>query len=215
MANIDHSRRAFFRRPSALIAKPVKEVDSSANSWLPQRPPWALQEATFVDQCTRCHECIVACEENIIFIGDGGFPEIDFNRGECTFCEACVDTCKPSALFKQDRQVKQDQPVTETEQQAFYFDIKIDDSCLAKQKIHCQSCKDVCDPRAITMPWPKKVTSGAIQAPEINIADCTSCGACISTCPSQSISINPITSPNSLPTATTRAGGDNKTGAQT
>lgn len=176
---IDLSRRAFFRRPTAPVA-----------SWLPQRPPWALQEATFVDQCTHCHECITACEENIISIGDGGFPEIDFNRGECTFCEACVEVCKPSALFKQADQ--------QTQQQAFYFTIQIDDSCLTKQKTHCQNCKDVCDPRAITMPWPKNVTSGAIQIPEINIADCTSCGACISTCPSQSITISPIASANIL-----------------
>ncbi|MBL4799381.1 MAG: ferredoxin-type protein NapF [Oleispira sp.] len=194
MANIDHSRRAFFRRPAALVAsgnhtaKPIKEEASSENRWLPQRPPWALSESLFTDKCTRCHECISACEEEIIFIGDGGFPEIDFNRGECTFCEACIDTCKPAALLKQ--------VAEHTHQQVFYFDITIDDSCLAKQKTHCQSCKDACDTRAITMPWPKGVSSGAIQTPEINIEDCTSCGACISICPSESISINPIASPN-------------------
>ena len=186
MANIDHSRRAFFRRPAALVAS-----DNPAA----QRPPWALSESLFTDKCTRCHECISACEEEIIFIGDGSFPEIDFNRGECTFCEACIDTCKPAALLKQ-----------VANPQAFYFDITIDDSCLAKQKTHCQSCKDVCDTRAITMPWPKSISSGAIQTPEINIEDCTSCGACISICPSQSISINPIASPN--------VSGGNKTGAQ-
>ena len=210
MTNINHSRRAFFRRPSTLIAQPAQEEADSANSGLPQRPPWALQEATFVDQCTRCHECISACEEDIILIGDGGFPEIDFNRGECTFCEACIKTCKPSALFKQtERHVN-----PETCQQPFYFDIKIDDSCLAKQKIHCQSCKDVCDPGAITMPWPTLAGYGAIQTPEINIADCTSCGACISTCPSQSISIKPIASPIYSPTASPAKDGDNTIGAQ-
>jgi len=203
MANIDHSRRAFFRRPSALAAQPAKDEANSANSWLPQRPPWALQEATFVDQCTRCHECVSACEENIIIVGDGGFPEIDFNRGECTFCEACLDTCQPNALLKQALP-------NQEENKPFYFDIKIDDSCLAKQKTHCQSCKDVCDPRAITMPWPKNVTSGAIQTPEINIEDCTSCGACISTCPSQSITISPIASSNFSTPASLAAGSDRK-----
>lgn len=200
MANIDHSRRAFFRRPSALVAKakaPAKEA-SPVQSWLPQRPPWALQEALFADQCTRCHECISACEEEIIVIGDGGFPEIDFHRGECTFCEACINSCQPAALIKQ------------ADQSAFYFEINIDDSCFAKQKTHCQSCKDVCDTRAITMPWPKDVSLGAIQTPEINKADCTSCGACISTCPTQSISITPIASPATL----SRADIAQKSGAQ-
>lgn len=193
MANIDHSRRAFFRRPTALV--------TSVNSVV-QRPPWALSESLFTDQCTRCNECITACEEGIIIKADGGFPEIDFKRGECTFCEACIDVCEPAALLKQ--------TAAHANQQAFYFDITLDDSCLAKQKVHCQSCKDVCDTGAITMPWPKDVSSGAIQTPEINIEDCTSCGACISTCPSQSISINPIASPAiSLNTTS-----DNKTGAQ-
>ena len=191
MANIDHSRRAFFRRPAALITQSVKEEDRTENSLLPQRPPWALKEATFIDQCTRCNECITACKENIIFVGDGGFPEIDFNRGECTFCEDCVDTCKPSALFKRDKQHANSHAV----QQPFYFDININNFCLAKQKTHCQSCKDACDTGAITMPWPKIITTGAIQTPEIKIEDCTSCGACISICPSHSIRINPIASP--------------------
>ena len=187
MAQIDHSRRAFFRRPSSLKASVSTTDDKdevSSLGLLPQRPPWALSESLFTDKCTRCNECISVCEEEIITKADGGFPELDFNRGECTFCEACLDVCEPAALFKQ------------SENKAFYFDIKIDDSCLAKLKTHCQSCKDVCDTRAITMPWPKDVSFGAIQTPEIHIGDCTSCGACISTCPSDSITIIPITSPN-------------------
>jgi ferredoxin-type protein NapF len=203
MANIDHSRRAFFRRPAALVASSsAAEEVNSENRWLPQRPPWALSESLFTDQCTRCNECISACEEDIIIKADGGFPEIDFNRGECTFCEACIEVCEPAALLKQVGE--------HANQQAFYFDITINDSCLAKQKVHCQSCKDVCDTSAITMPWPKDVSRGAIQTPEINIEDCTSCGACVSTCPSQSISINPIASP----AASIKSAHDNKIGAQ-
>jgi ferredoxin-type protein NapF len=198
MAQIDYSRRAFFRRPSllksAVLITDLATDEASANGLLPQRPPWALNEALFTDKCTRCNECISACEEDIIIKADGGFPEVDFNHGECTFCEACVDACEPAALLKQ--------PANK----AFYFDIKIHDSCLAKQKTHCQSCKDVCDTGAITMPWPKDISFGAIQIPALHIEDCTSCGACISICPSKSISIHPIASPNT--------DGGNKTGAK-
>lgn len=188
MATIDHSKRAFFRRPSLLKAQPNNNNKQGAAIDLPQRPPWALKESLFTDQCTRCNECITACEEEIIVKGDGGFPEVDFKRGECTFCEACIEVCEPHALYKH--------VSASNNQQAFYFDISIDDSCLAKQKVHCQSCKDVCDSRAIDMPWPKNVSTGAIQTPEIRVDDCISCGACVSTCPSQSIRITPSASPN-------------------
>ena len=93
MTQIDHSRRAFFKRPSSLkSAAQVSDTaieEANTVGLLPQRPPWALNEFLFVDQCTRCNECITACEEEIIIRADGGFPEIDFNRGECTFCELC------------------------------------------------------------------------------------------------------------------------------
>ena len=198
MATIDHSRRAFFRRPSSLkasainagVAKDDMNDEFNQRGLLPQRPPWALTESLFTDECTRCHECISVCEEQIIIIGDGGFPEINFHLGECTFCEACVDTCSQHSANDKPALMKQEG------HNAFYFNITIDDACLAKQKVHCQSCKDVCDAGAISMPWPKNVTTGAIQTPEITIEDCTSCGACISTCPSQSISINPVASPS-------------------
>jgi ferredoxin-type protein NapF len=69
---VDASRRGFFRgRP-----RPKAEI----------RPPWALAESLFTDCCTRCNDCIDACPEQIIVIGDGGYPTIDFKRGECTFC---------------------------------------------------------------------------------------------------------------------------------
>lgn len=184
MTQIDLSRRAFFRQPSVLKKQYTSSHGAGIESRLPQRPPWALTESLFNDQCTRCNACITACEEEIIIKGDGGFPEINFQRGECTFCEACLTVCEPNALLKQPNL------------KAFYFTINIDDACLAKQKTHCQSCKDVCDSQAISMPWPigNDLALGAIQAPEISIGDCTSCGACISTCPSQSIHI--IASPS-------------------
>jgi len=46
-----------------------------------------------VDRCTRCGACAAACPETIITAGDGGFPAVDFHRGECTFCGACADAC--------------------------------------------------------------------------------------------------------------------------
>ena len=55
------------------------------------RPPWSVNEEDFTDKCTRCGDCILVCETQIIVKGDGGFPEIQFDKGECTFCQKCVN----------------------------------------------------------------------------------------------------------------------------
>lgn len=73
---VDLSRRAFFHgRP-----RPKAEL----------RPPWALQEALFIDQCTRCNDCITTCPQRILIIGDGGYPTVDFSQGECILWRLCI-----------------------------------------------------------------------------------------------------------------------------
>ncbi len=42
------------------------------------RPPWSRPGREFTSRCTRCSDCIEACPEKIIVVGDGGFPEVDF-----------------------------------------------------------------------------------------------------------------------------------------
>lgn len=62
------------------------------------RPPWAHAEEQFVEQCSRCDDCIKQCPSAIIKRGSGGFPEIDFNEGECDFCGKCEVACQVDAL---------------------------------------------------------------------------------------------------------------------
>ena len=65
---VDASRRGFLRgRP-----RPRAEI----------RPPWALTEPAFSARCTRCGDCLTACPQKILVAGDGGFPTVDFARGE-------------------------------------------------------------------------------------------------------------------------------------
>jgi ferredoxin-type protein NapF len=66
----------------------------------PQRPPWALAEALFINACSRCGDCVPACPTRIIVIVRG-FPEVDFKRGECTFCGACAAACKDKRIARQ------------------------------------------------------------------------------------------------------------------
>lgn len=134
------------------------------------RLPWVISEQHFVDGCTQCGECINNCEENIIVKSDDGFPAIDFNKGECTFCEACTSVCKED-LF-----------ITNKTTKAWPTTFNIKDDCFAKNKIYCQSCKDVCDTRAISFHY----LNGSIPEPKVDQDLCNSCGACIQTCPNDS-----------------------------
>ena len=133
--------------------------------------PW-VKEAQFTDLCTQCGECIKQCPTKIIHPGDGGFPRVDFQHGECTFCYQCAEAC-PEPLFL---------PKTEPAWQARAV---IEDSCLATKNIDCRSCGDSCEPFAIRF----KLAVGSVAQPQIDMASCTGCGACVSVCPTSAITI--------------------------
>lgn len=156
---VDASRRGFFRgRP-----RPKAEI----------RPPWALPEADFTDRCTRCNDCLAACPEQIIVSGDGGFPTINFARGECTFCGDCLKACTPQAL----KEVADTQP--------WPYKALIGPTCLPHHGVECRVCGDYCDARAIRF-TPR---IGGSPLPEINTEKCTGCGACIAPCPVTAITV--------------------------
>ncbi|MDD1780866.1 ferredoxin-type protein NapF [Enterovibrio sp. ZSDZ35] len=137
-----------------------------------QSLPWVKDADAFSDHCTRCGKCQQACPERIIVSGDGGFPTIDFNKGECTFCYACAESC-PERLFQEESTVPWNQTVS------------ITSHCLAKNAVECRSCADVCEPRAIQF----QMTRGSVAQPLISTSSCTGCGACVSPCPVSAISM--------------------------
>jgi len=139
------------------------------------RPPWALAEADFQSRCSRCDRCVSACPTQILFAADGGYPSIDFRRGECTFCGDCVRACADGALSLAQAQAP------------WHLQIAIDASCLAVQRIVCRSCADVCEALAIRF----FAQAGGIALPELDTKACTGCGACINACPTQAIAVDP------------------------
>jgi len=156
---VDASRRGFFRgRP-----RPKAEI----------RPPWALDEAAFIDACTRCNDCLGACPEHIVVAGDGGFPTVDFHRGECTFCGDCASACKPGALQRSEGG------------QPWLLKAYIGPACLPTKGVECRICGDFCDARAIRF-TPRL---GGVPLPEIVAESCTGCGACVAPCPVAAITI--------------------------
>jgi ferredoxin-type protein NapF len=130
--------------------------------------PWA--SATFFDSCSRCLDCVQACPEGIISPADGGYPSVDFDRGECLFCGDCVSACTPAALLR-------------GAGPPWRIKAEISSECLSERGISCRSCGDVCDPRAIGF----SLQLGGRVAVNLEPSYCTGCGACVGVCPVHAI----------------------------
>lgn len=142
------------------------------------RPPWLRAEAHFLENCTRCDACIEACPEHIIQRGHGGFPHIDFSRGECTFCAACTAHC-PEQLFHDTAHTSSQAP--------WNIVAEITEECLTYKGVVCRSCAEQCEQRAIGF---RPVLGGVFQ-PELDVSLCTGCGACFEPCPVKAIAMQP------------------------
>lgn len=137
------------------------------------RPPWAIEAGDFEDLCTRCGECIQICPSAIVVAGDGGFPKVDFSRGECSFCGECAAACRPRAL-RRDAGVR-----------PWSLGIAISDGCIARQGVECRVCGEACGEAAIRF----RPRIGGAALPVIEAERCTGCGACVAPCPAAAIEI--------------------------
>ena len=145
------------------------------------RPPWSGTDTDFLVRCTRCDACQPVCPSHIIVRGDGGYPEVDFRRGECTFCAACVDACQAHALAVRD---------ADGMRQPWRLKAHIGDTCFAHHGIVCRTCGDVCAPGAIRFTAaPSAPDATAIAHPAVLEANCTGCGACLAPCPANAITL--------------------------
>lgn len=137
------------------------------------RPPWSLAESDFLDACTRGGDCVRACPTHILVAGDGGYPIVDFTRGECTFCGDCATRCASGALRRAEGKAPWSARAV------------IGERCLARQKIECRVCGEQCAAGAIRFP----PLIGGMAQPVLDQERCTGCGACLAPCPTQAIAI--------------------------
>jgi len=137
------------------------------------RLPWVRSEAEFIDNCSRCLDCVSHCPEKIIVKGSGGYPEINFKLGECSFCTECVKVCSSDLFFS-------------INQPPWSVKATISDKCLCYQGIVCAVCYDQCESEAILF----KPKIGGVSEPELIIEKCTGCGACNLPCPTNAIELS-------------------------
>ncbi|WOP15094.1 ferredoxin-type protein NapF [Ottowia sp. SB7-C50] len=173
---VDPRRRSFLRGRMADAAAPQAPVV--------QRPPWAVAEARFTEQCVRCHACVEGCPRHVLKVGDGGFPEVDFSAQGCDFCGACEAACEPQALNRPAAEAAQ----AGTSHAAWPgWQVRIAPHCLALQKVECRICADACAPRAIRF----RPAPGGISQMQLDLAACTACGECVAVCPVGAAMIGP------------------------
>ncbi len=123
-------------------------------------PPWARETTYFLAHCLRCDACIQACEADILQRG-GGYPSVDFKRGECSFVMP-VRRPVPNRF-------------SSAPHQGTGSGFTLTENCLARQSVECHRCQDSCEPMAITF----RPTLSGIYQPQLDSQACNGCGACV------------------------------------
>ncbi len=156
-------RRELFKS----LTKPFKQN----NEFIIIRPPYFENEEDFTTGCIKCEtkDCATICEEQIIVIQDDGTPILDFSNSGCTYCDECAKACNNDVL-----------KIENLKNINLIFSIDTA-KCMSWNSTMCFSCKDPCLDNAIEFT--------AMFKPIIHENKCTSCGFCISVCPSDAIKI--------------------------
>lgn len=135
------------------------------------RPPGAVDEATFLEQCTRCDACLDACPHDSIIHASGrmreaaGTPMIDPMQQPCWMCadRPCIEACEPDVLTHLVPTMMGTARINE-------------ETCLAYQGSFCTVCSEQC-------PVDGAITLDERNRPTVVEQTCTGCGVCQYVCP--------------------------------
>ncbi len=171
-----YGRRDFLKDSVVSVAKAAREFaihkdaprEQSAapvrTDWL--RPPGAVDEATFLERCTRCSDCIKACPPGAI-VSDlsNGTPVIFANQVACELCEdfPCITACATDALL----------PVADTIEVRMGIATVSHRVCTAGQG--CHACVSKCPVEALSMDF------HALRL-DVEQERCVGCGMCEQIC---------------------------------
>jgi ferredoxin-type protein NapG len=148
------------------------------------RPPGAIVEKDFLEACTRCDACIVACPRQALLpagreMGEHaeGTPIFVPSDQPCWLCSnlPCIDACQPGALraLKRADEARMGRVRLLTER------------CFSTLGSICRTCVDRCP----VEPKPIMVESGRL--PQIDSNACTGCGVCVWLCPAGAMEVIP------------------------
>ena len=170
------SRRQFLQGAGAVAAglavMPLTQLEKHP---APLRPPGALPEASFLNVCIACQECIRVCPTHGLqaaFLQTGlsgiGMPVLVPRLGGCSLGVSCNQLCRQVCPVKAILPVGQPELKLGT--------ARVDHAlCLAwDQGVKCLVCVEACQYKAAT-PYQGRVI--------IDINKCVGCGFCESGCP--------------------------------
>ncbi len=132
------------------------------------RPPYTSVQTDF-SPCKECDApCVEVCEEGVLFRDGEGVPALSFEKRGCSYCGKCLEACPHGVISESSQTIR--------------AKVQIDPQrCSAWNGVLCFSCKEPCLDNAIKF--------NGLYKPLILPDRCTSCGFCVSVCPTGAIKV--------------------------
>ena len=176
----------FFAKPAVeTVQRKIEKINETVDKFTKRvpllRPPGAITERQFLQNCTRCDKCIHACPKDAIVKAPKKFgflvmgtPYIDPIKTPCVMCDdlPCIPACPDSALL----------PVESPSEVNMGYAILDKNKCQAYGDTFCQQC-------IIDCPIPGAITQNKDQQPEFHKKICTGCGVCVRSCSTVNIPV--------------------------
>ena len=176
----------FFAKPAVeTVQNKIEKINETVDKFTKRvpllRPPGAVTERQFLQDCTRCDKCIHACPKDAIVKAPKKFgflvmgtPYIDPIKNPCVMCDdlPCISACPDNALL----------PVSSPGEVNMGYAILDKKKCQAYGDTFCQQC-------IIDCPIPGAITQNKDQQPEFHKKICTGCGVCVRSCSTVNIPV--------------------------